>query len=260
MKYYLRGGIGDLLQSLWFIKNNPNEQYLVHAHYKNIKEIFDHYGVQNSHFYLFNDAESHNIEVDQIKEDHAKNDQSEIKETPRAFYSDLDFGIEANEEAQQLINSFPEKKKIIGIHPFRSQFAVSIYNNFNLPAKIIPSEITETIIQGQENYIIFGSKKELEDYGVKETSNVKFVCFDNILSSLSCVKYCSSLIGLDSGFKTASSMQRINTICIIGDFEDPTRDAFFINQYFKDGIMKVFKTKNLETDKEEILNFIKQNL
>lgn len=260
MKYYLRGGIGDLLQSLWFIKNNPDGLFIAHVHFQNAKKILESFGAKNVEVYNFCDWNSHNEQVDAIKNVHAKVDQSEIKETPRSYYSNLEFGFEFSEQVQNLINSFEEKKKIIGIHPFRSEFAISVYNEYNLPAKKLPVEITKNIIQEDYNYLIFGSKKELLEYGLSESKNVKFASFDNILTSLSCVKHCETLIGLDSCFKTASSMQKIKTICVIGDFDDPTRDQYFVNQYAKDGIMKVIKTKNIENQKEEIINFIKANL
>jgi hypothetical protein len=260
MKFYIRGGIGDLLQHFWFIKNYPQAEYIVHSHFKGVKQIFDHAGATNCSFYQFDDMDSHNSQVDAIKEVHAKENQNDIQETPRAFYSSFDFGEEANLAAENLANSFSSKKDIIGIHPFRSGFATSVYNEFNLPAKIIPLQLTKNIISNNYNYLIFGSPKELSNYGLEESENVKFVSFDNILYSLSAVKYCKTLIGLDSCFKSMSSMQKINTICIIGDFPDEIRDLMFVNQYAKDGVMKVFKTKNINDDQEAIEKFILENL
>jgi len=260
MKYYIRGGVGDILQSLWFIKTYPEKEFIVHTHYKGAKEIFSHFGAKNAHFYEFDDLESHNTQVDFIKEDHAKESQKDIADTPRAFYSDFDFGAEANEAAKKLVESFQEQKNIIGIHPFRSGFAQSVYDDFNLPAKELPVEISKNVINDNSNYLLFGSKNELLQYGIPESKNVKFVCFSDIIYSLATVKYCKTLVGLDSCFKSMSSMQRINTICIIGNFNDPTRDSMFINQYQKDGVMKVYKVNNIEEEKEEISEFITKNL
>jgi ADP-heptose:LPS heptosyltransferase len=260
MKFYLRGGVGDILQSLWFIKNNTDQEYIVHTHFDKAPDMFDYLGAKNCHFYKFKDMDSHNEQVDIIKADHAKENQDDISETPRAFYSDLDFGGDSNEIAENFINSFSVKRNVIGIHPFRSDFAYSVYNHFNLPAKTIPVDVTKKIINDQNNYLIFGSKKELSEYGLQESDNVKFVSFDNIIHSLSTVKYCNALIGLDSCFKSMSSMQRIKTICIIGDFKDETRDAMFVNQYVKDGVMKIYSAKNLEDEKESVVNFILDSL
>lgn len=260
MKYYIRGGVGDILQSLWFIKTYPEKEFIVHTHYKAAKEIFSHFGAKNAHFYEFDDLESHNTQVDFIKEDHAKESQKDISDVPRAFYSEFHLGFEADEAARKLIESFELKKDVVGIHPFRSGFAQSVYDDFNLPAKELPVEITKSIINENNNYLLFGSRSELLQYGIPESKNIKFVCFNNIIHSLATVKYCKTLIGLDSCFKSMSSMQRINTICIIGNFNDPTRDSMFINQYQKDGIMKVYKANNIEKEQKEISDFINNNL
>ena len=50
-------------------------------------------------------------------------------------------------------------------------------------------------------------------------------------------------------------MNEIPTYCLVGDFDDQTRDAYFIDQYVNDGVMKIFKFNNVETQKDEILKF-----
>ena len=196
-----------------------------------------------------------------MKASHASEDQKNISDTPRSFYSDLDFGEEANLIAENFIKTFPTAKEIIGIHPFRSQFASSVYNHFDLPAKQIPVDVVQKIIDNNDrNYLIFGSAKDFSNYDLKESENVKFVSFENILHSLSTVKYCKTLIGLDSCFKSMSSMQRINTICIIGQFKDEPRDTMFINQYENDGVMKVYRLNNFEIEKDKVIQFINENI
>lgn len=260
MKFYIRGGIGDLLQSLWFVCNYPDKEYVVHTHFKKTKEIFDYLGIKNASFYKFDDLESHNEQVDLILKDHGENSIKNIQECPRAFYSSFAFGEEADEASLKLINSFKENKDIIGIHPFRSGFALSVYDSFDLPAKIIPLSIVQEIISSDKNYLIFGSKEEFSRYGLLESDNVKFVSFDNMLYSLNTVKHCKKMIGLDSCFKSMSSMQKIFTICLIGDFPDPTRDKFFINQYVSDNNMVTMRVKDIESQREEIISFIKNSL
>lgn len=260
MKFYIRGGIGDFLQHYSFIKKNLDKQYLVHMHFKNAKQIFDEIGALNCSFYEFEDANSLNQQTNFIINQIIAIDNEKIFETPRSFYSDFNFGHEANIKAEELIKSFKTNKKIIGIHPFRSGFALSVYKNFDLPAKSIPFSIVKEIINENNNYLIFGSKKELVNYELQESDNVKFVCFDNVFHSLSVVKYCDKLIGVDSCFKSMSSMQKIFTICLIGDFSDATRDNYFIKKYEEDKIMKVFKTKNTIEDKDKIIEFIKSNI
>ena len=260
MKFYIRGGIGDFLQSLWFARNYSHKDYVVHTHFKKAKEFYDHFGIKNTFFYPFDDLKSHDAQVDNIVKEQGENSTKNIQETPRAFYSGFEFGEEADKASESLVNSFKEKKNIIGIHPFRSGFALSVYASFDLPARIIPLSITKEIINNDNNYLIFGSKEELANYGLQESDNVKFVSFDNILHSLNTVKHCSKLIGVDSCFKTMSSMQKISTICLIGDFPDQTRDAFFVNQYVNDGYMKVMKVKDIVAEHDQVVSFIKENL
>jgi len=260
MKFYIRGGIGDFLQSLWFVRAYSHKDYIIHTHFKKAKEFYDHFGIKNTSFYPFSDSASHDAQVDVIVKEQGENSTKNIQETPRAFYSAFDFGEEADEIAQKLVDSFKEKKNIIGIHPFRSGFALSVYDSFNLPAKIIPLSIVQSVINSDNNYLIFGSKQELANYGLSESDNVKFASFDNILHSLNLVKFCSNVLGVDSCFKTMSSMQKISTVCLIGDFPDQTRDAFFINQYVNDGYMMVMKIKDMQAEHDQVLSFIKDNL
>jgi len=260
MKFYIRGGIGDFLQSLWFVRGYPHKDYIVHTHFKKAKEFYDHFGIKNTVFYPFDDLKGHDSQVDMIVKEQGENSTKNIQETPRAFYSAFDFGEEADKASEELANSFKEKKNLIGIHPFRSGFALSVYASFDLPARIIPLSIVQKLINNDNNYLIFGSKEELSTYGLSESDNVKFVSFDNILHSLNTVKYCQKMIGVDSCFKTMSSMQKISTICLIGDFPDQTRDAFFVNQYVNDGYMKVMKIKDIEAEHDQVVSFIKDNL
>lgn len=260
MKFYIRGGIGDFLQTLWFARNYPHKDYIVHSHFKKAKEFYDHFGINKTCFYPFNDLDSHNDQVEIIVKEQGENSPKNIQEVPRSFYSSFDFGEESDNASEALVHSFKEKKKIIAIHPFRSGFALSVYSSFDLPARIIPLSITKEIINNDNNYLIFGSKEELSNYGLEESDNVKFVCFDNILHSLNTVKYCDLLIGVDSCFKTMSSMQRIFTVCLIGDFSDPTRDTFFIDQYVKDGFMKSMKIKDISIEHDQIVLFIKKQI
>ena len=119
----------------------------------------------------------------------------------------------------------------------------------------MPLEIVKKIITDDHNYIIFGSKEELSSYGLEACDNVLLTDMQ-MPSCLETVKLCSKFIGTDSCFKTMSSMSRIPTYCLLGDFKDPTRDSYFINQYEKGLVMKVFRFKNLESEKENVINFL----
>lgn len=255
MKFYLRGGVGDFLQTLWFVSNNPNEEYIIHTHFPKTKEFFSSFGIENVHVYIFDTISEHDSQVDLIVNNHGENSTQNIREVPRAFYSTISFEENTQQEADNLVKTFHSEKPIIGIHPFGSKFANKVHSDFNLPIKFIPADTIKALICDDFNYLIFGSKNELDSYGLNESNNIKFVCFEDILKSLACVKHCCKFLGVDSGFKTMSSNSRIPTFVLLGDFKDAIRDSMFINQYEKDGVMKVYRLKNFDLEKTEILNF-----
>ena len=61
-------------------------------------------------------------------------------------------------------------------------------------------------------------------------------------------------------FKVTSVLPPISTVCLIGDFSDPTRDTFFIDQYVKDGFMKSMKIKDILIEHDQIVLFIKKQI
>lgn len=259
MKVYLRGGIGDFLQCIPAIMTKPDAEYYIHTHYTKAKEFFEEFGLENAKIFTFKDAKEHDEQIDIILSDCNPRVKTNFTECPRVWYSEIVFSESIQNSVTSFISSFINDKPFIGIHPFGSDFSKNIYSKFNLPIKFIPSEIVNELIANDfnknYNYIIFGSKQDLENYGIKETDNVKFACFDNILASLACVKFCKKLLGTDSCFKSMSSINRIPTYCIVGNFDDQTRDAYFIDQYVNDGVMKVFKFDNVENQKDQIVKF-----
>lgn len=253
-KVYIRGGIGDFLQSFGVIQSNQDDEYLVHTHFKGAKQIFDFLGAKNAKFYFFDDFDSHNSQVELImKENCPDGDQSKISEAKRLFYGNFQFSFESEEMSLAAYEAFEKEQTVIGIHPFRSEFAMSVYDDHKLPAKTMPSYLVKKIIKPDYNYFIFGRNKDFENYDLNESDNVKFISFENILTSLNTVKYCKKFIGIDSCFKTMSSMQKIPTFCIIGNFQDSIRDAFFINQYVLQGYMKAFKLSDWEKDEAQLM-------
>lgn len=258
MKFYVRGGVGDFLQCSWFVQNNKAKEFIVHTHFKQAESFFKDFGSENASYYYFQNIEEHDEQIDRIISNHGENSTTNIRECPRAFYSDINFSKESKDKADSFCNKFQNNKPIIGIHPFGSSFSADTYSKFNLPPKHIPSEIINSIIKEDYNYIIFGTPSELESYKLKESSNVLFTDLE-MQVCLELVKKCSKFIGTDSCFKTMSSMHRISTICILGNFKDETRDMYFINQYEKDNVMKVYRVENFETEKQNIIEFIKAN-
>lgn len=258
MKFYVRGGIGDFLQCLPAAMANPSKEYYIHTHYSKAKEFFNEFGLENTKIFNFKNSQEHDEQIDVILSDRNPKVTTNFAECPRILYSRLGFAQEIQDQVDSHIN-FGNDNPIIGIHPFGSDFSKNVYSKFNLPVKFIPAEIINSIIDNdtnkQNNYLIFGSSKDLENYNLQSSENVRFVCFDNILTSLACVPKCKKFLGTDSCFKTMSSMNEIPTYCLVGDFDDQTRDAYFIDQYVNDGVMKVFKFKDIGNQKDEILKF-----
>ncbi len=253
-KVYIRGGIGDFLQSFAAIQHNQDDEYLVHTHFKGAKQIFDFLGAKNAKFYFFDDFDSHNNQVEAImKENCSDGDQSEVEEAKRMFYANFQFSFESEEVSLAAYEDFKKEQPTIGIHPFRSEFAMSVYDDHKLPAKTMPSDLVRKIIKPEYNYFIFGRSEDFKNYDLNQSDNVTFISYENILTSLNTVKYCKKFIGIDSCFKTMSSMQKIPTFCIIGDFQDSVRDAFFINEYVRQGDMKAFKLSDWKKDEPQLL-------
>lgn len=258
MKVYLRGGIGDFLQCLPAAMSKPFEEYYIHTHYSKAKEFFEQFGIQNAKVFTFADAKEHDEQIDVILSDCNPKVKTNFTECPRVLYSQLGFTQEIQDEVDSHTN-FGNDNPIIGIHPFGSDFSKNIYSKFNLPIKFIPSDIINAIVSNdcdkKYNYLVFGSDNDFSGYNLKTSDNVKYVQFDNILTSLACVTKCKKFLGTDSCFKTMSSMNSIPTYCLVGDFDDQTRDAYFIDQYVNDGVMKIFKFKDISNQKDEILKF-----
>lgn len=260
MRVYIRGGIGDFLQTVPFAMTHLDREYCVHTHFSKAKEFFHEFGVENIKVYNFDTISDHDNQVDEILSGADPEEKKAFEACPRFFYNNLIFKKEALQMAESLVNSFKEKRKIIGIHPFGSKFSANVYSSFGLPQKFIPSSIVKELISEDFNYLIFGSVAELSDYGLKESDNVKFCSFDNVIYSLACVQYCFKFLGTDSCYKTQSSMRRIPTFCVVGDFEDQIRDQVFIEQYVRDGVMKVFKFKDISNQSSEVISFFRQAL
>jgi len=249
---YIRGGVGDFIQCIPFLLKNLDEEYLIHTHFKGAKQFFGGFGLKKLKILPFDGLELYRRQMQEIPKG--------ALECPRERYAKIDFKKEIQAEAEKLISSFENKRKIIGIHPFGSDFSTGVYFQSNFPIKFMSKEIIEELINEDFNYLLFGSKEELKSLKVEGRNNLKLVSFESILTSLCCVRYCDKLIGTDSCFKTMSSAHKIPTFCIIGDFEDQIRDTVFLNPYIKDGVISILKYKNLQQDSKKIISFFKESI
>jgi len=108
--------------------------------------------------------------------------------------------------------------------------------------------------------MVFGLEEELKGMGIRQSETLKFVCDPNPAKSLSYVGQCAAVIGSDSGIKTMSSMNRIPTFVWLGDYRDEPRDQNFIEPYIKDGVMKVFRYKDVDAQFERGITMTKEFL
>lgn len=259
-KIYVRGGLKDIAQSLWYLQNNPGKEYLVHTHNPDIEQFFNFYNCKNVHYYFYEDEESHDETVEEMIRDHATENQENITDILKSYYCAYQFGFAQEELASCLIESFEEKKPIVGIHPFISGFSHKMYESFEIPDITIPYNVIKEIVSGDFNYLIFGRKNELSKINIKK-DNVRMVCYDDLLTTTNLVKYCDKFIGTFSSFKTIAASQNIPTFCIM-----PLRpisrgmENVFVDQYVKDGIMTVYKVEDYKAEKKllniELENFI----
>lgn len=249
--FYAGGGIGDFLQFKKFISENNNYLYFVHTHCQSAKDFFDFLNLENILFLFYKNNEQRINQLQYLK--------FSLVEVPRVYFDDY---IQTDKNKNLICSLFNEKKPIIGIHPFGSSFSNELYSRYKVPIKHINKETITKIIYDNVNfnYLIYGSKKEIEQYSLKESKNIKFICFDNIYESLMSVKSCSKFIGTDSCFKNMACINKIKTLCVYGDYQDETRDKNFITPYENAKIMTSIKIKQnneIETQINKITEFLK---
>lgn len=251
-KIYVRGGLKDIAQSLWYIQNNPSKEYLVHTHNPDVEQLFNFYNCKNTHYYFYEDEKSHDETVEEMIRDHASENQENISDISKSFYSAFQFGFAQEEIASSIVDSFPENKPVVGIHPFVSQFSSKIYKSFGIPDITMPHDLLEEIISEDFNYLIFGNKEELKKVNI-DKDNVTLAYNEDLLTVINLVKFCDKFIGTFSSFKTISSSQQIKTFCIM-----PLRavhkglESYFIDQYVSDGVMRVYRIEDYELEKEAL--------
>lgn len=249
-KYYVSGGIGDFLQFFPFVLDKKNENFLIHTHFKNAKDFFDYIGIKNSEFIYFSNANEFESQKPFLLS------KFNLETCQRSFFYDFPLSNTLLESNKIIKNNFKSNKKIIGIHPFGSEFANEYAKKNNVITKTIDSKIIYDSIDDNFNYLIFGTKKELEDNKFYETENIKFICFSNIIQSLAAIKICNLVIATDSCFKNMACINGIKTFCILGDYKDEFRDKYFIEAYQIAGILEVLKM-NFEEDYDNIKEYIK---
>jgi hypothetical protein len=229
----LQGGMGDFLQYIPFIKTNKhNFRYACVTHLNSAKQFFDAIEIELESLVIFKTEE----EKINLLRDLPGNIQ--YLNCPRSKY--LEKNPFNSEE-----RLFDNGKPVVGIHINGSAYSIQIQKNFGLPIKSIPAKVIKELMSNNYNLIVFGLKSELDPIGLIESDTLRLITNDNPAKSLAYVLQCNAVIASDSAIKTMSSMSRIPTMVWLGDYLDSQRDKMFIEPYVADGVMHVFRYKDV---------------
>jgi ADP-heptose:LPS heptosyltransferase len=146
---------------------------------------------------------------------------------------------------------FSNGKPTLGIHINGSPYSIATQKKFGMVPKNIPVKVIKELISDAYNIMIFGSHEEVKGMGIDEDDNLKHICYPDIAESLAYVQQCNAVVASDSAIKTMSAMNHIPTFVWLGDYPDGPRDQMFIDPYVNDGVMQVFRYKDVHTQFDE---------
>ncbi len=229
----LQGGIGDFLQCIPFIKANKHgTRYACITHLKGAKQFFEAIGIELESLSIFKS------EKEKIKLLNSLPRDTQYFSCPRTQYFDVNpFDIEEP--------LFDNGKPVVGIHINGSAYAIKTQKKFGLTLKAIPAKVIKQLVSDNYNVIVFGLRDEIEPIGLIESDTLRLIINENPAKSLAYVQQCNSVIASDSGIKTMSSMLKIPTMVWLGDYQDHPRDQMFIDPYVSDGVMRIFRYKDV---------------
>ena len=245
----LQGGVGDFLQCLPFIDANKknNIRYCCVTHLKGAKDFWDTVGIQPEALFIFKTLDEQNQVLNALP----RSEQYVL--CPRTKY----FDIFPFDHEKPLFNN---GKPVVGVHVNGSSFSIDTQKKFGMILKSIPARVIKDLKSKDYNLMVFGLEEELKGMGIRQSETLKFVCDPNPAKSLAYVGQCTAVIGSDSGIKTMSSMNRIPTFVWLGDYRDEPRDQNFIDPYIKDGVIKVFRYKDVDAQFERGMTMTKEFL
>lgn len=226
------GGIGDFLQSIESVK--ASDQIRVYTHQDGMGEFFSALDVSVAEIVKFD-------HLDDVFNDYRFISDSIVS---RKFFQNIPLPSKSG----NLINNFKKNKsKVVGVQPVGSSFSNNFLTNKNHPTKKMSLTFVESLCDSFDNdteFLFFGKEDELREYQ-GQISNARFISHSDIWDSLAHVLVCDIFIGVDSAFKTMSSMNGIKTIVFVSDYEDDFRDKTFIKPYEEIGILKSIKYTQL---------------
>jgi hypothetical protein len=237
-KYYLEihGGVGDFLQHLPFVLKNKSAKYIVATHFLAAKAFFESLGVQVSKYYFYNNADEYRAIRQELRK------LSHSYWCPKqVFFDVMPFKVEKKPKLKTDI--------VIGL-----QIGSSRLTNSPLSIKFA-LKLVHALLNMRCSIILFGTKKEIDQLKLKRSKGLFFATDKDITKNLSLVQFCDLLIGGESVFKTMSSMSGIQTLVIHEDNNNRFRDRVFTYPYIREGVMHVYKYKDLENEIPLVINF-----
>ena len=236
----ITGGIGDILLCLPFLLQNKHHNLKVNVltHFKGAKRIFDALSIPINKIAIYiNDEERQKYQKEIIG-------PREFYPCPKRWFFDVN---PFNSNSILLDCSRPT----LGIQLGGSSISIELQNKIGLPNKALPVDLLHSILALDAfNVIVFGSQEEINSYGLLENDRLHFACYPNIDESLSLVSQCDGFVGSDSSIKSITAMLQIPTFVWMGDYQDPYRDANFIDIYGNNPSFKVFRYKDIKLDIE----------
>ena len=135
--FAVKGGIGDFLQCLPFMKKNPQHQYLVASHYNRAVEFFSA------------------LDIKVLELPFGR--MIDVELCPRElFFEDVLFG----EGPLHFLNGCP----VIGVHLGGSDYSISVEKRFGFPPKALPLAVLKSLVVNQRyNFAVFSSPLELHN-------------------------------------------------------------------------------------------------
>jgi len=237
-KYYLEihGGVGDFLQHLPFVLKNKSAKYIVATHFLAAKAFFESLGIQVSKYYFYNNADEYRAIRQELRK------LSHSYWCPKqVFFDVMPFKVEKKPKLKTDI--------VIGL-----QIGSSRLTNSPLSIKFA-LKLVHALLNMRCSIILFGTKKEIDQLKLKASKGLFFATDKDITKNLSLVQFCDLLIGGESVFKTMSSMSGIQTLVIHEDNNNRFRDRVFTYPYIREGVMHVYKYKDLENEIPLVINF-----
>jgi len=237
-KYYLEihGGVGDFLQHLPFVLKNKSAKYIVATHFLAAKAFFESLGIQVSKYYFYNNADEYRAIRQELRK------LSHSYWCPKqVFFDVMPFKVEKKPKLKTDI--------VIGL-----QIGSSRLTNSPLSIKFA-LKLVHALLNMRCSIILFGTKKEIDQLKLKASKGLFFATDKDITKNLSLVQFCDLLIGGESVFKTMSSMSGIQTLVIHEDNNNRFRDRVFTYPYIQEGVMHVYKYKDLENEIPLVINF-----